>query len=137
MDSHLRIGSDFDQAFGRRPLALGHGLADHELLTVEAIAALAGQPSRRPIEHNLGNLARGRPGPATSSAAPQLVPRRDRPRRSRPTATGWCSKNIERDRRYNGPATRPSTRSSRTSPPGRAGCSEREGFIFLSGARTR
>ena len=43
-------------AYSRRPLAIRHELADHELLTVEALADLADFLPLESVEHNTGRL---------------------------------------------------------------------------------
>ena len=48
--------------FGREPFELHHTLSDHPLLTVDAIADLAGRLPEDHIEHNLGNVPEVLPG---------------------------------------------------------------------------
>ena len=46
----------FSDAFGRTSMPVGHGLAGHELLTLDAIARLAQGLPEASIEHNLGDV---------------------------------------------------------------------------------
>ena len=45
--------------YPERPVTLGHGLADHPLLTLPALVALAGRMRPGTVEHNLGALPVG------------------------------------------------------------------------------
>jgi hypothetical protein len=56
--------SAFSAAFGRGPIAVGHRLADHPLLTLEAIAQLADSLPAGSIERHRGDLPMVMPGGA-------------------------------------------------------------------------
>ena len=57
MQRHLEIDrTAFSNAFGREPLALGHGLRSHKLFSVEALAQLAERLAEDLVEHNVGDL---------------------------------------------------------------------------------
>jgi cupin superfamily protein len=57
MEDVLMIDSEaFAAAFGRGPLALGHRLTEHDLLTPEAIAELADVLPPSKVEHNRGDV---------------------------------------------------------------------------------
>src|SRR4051812_4579183 len=44
------------EALGRAPLAVRHSLADHPLLSVEALAGLADALPEASVEHNVGDV---------------------------------------------------------------------------------
>src|ERR1700682_5003174 len=55
--TQLRVPSaEFRSAFGQRPLLVEHDLADHPLLTTEAVADLADRLAVASVEHNRGSL---------------------------------------------------------------------------------
>jgi hypothetical protein len=129
VDSHLKIGSGFDQAFGRRPLALEHGLAEHELLTVDALADLAGSLPSDKVEHNVGNLPEVVEG---GDVAQSELPPAEIARTIETNGQWMVLKNIETDPRYNAllDAALDEVEPHVSSEEG--GMLQREGFIFLS-----
>jgi hypothetical protein len=48
--------TSFEQSFDRRPLRISHSLAEHPLLSLESLAALAESLPADLVEHNLGDL---------------------------------------------------------------------------------
>ena len=57
MGSLLEIdGSTFSDAFARRSIAVGHGLVDHPLFTLDAIAELADRLPPDSVRRERGNL---------------------------------------------------------------------------------
>ena len=51
--------ANFAEAYPERPTVLGHGLTDHPLLTLEALAELAGRIRPVDVEYNAGDLPVG------------------------------------------------------------------------------
>jgi hypothetical protein len=56
-EATIQIDADeFNRAFARTSMPVKHGLAGHELLTLEAVARLAQKLPEASIEHNLGDV---------------------------------------------------------------------------------
>ncbi len=127
--SHLDIDDAvFGSSYGRESCAVRHRVADHPLLTVEAIAQLAERLAEDRIEHNLGNL-------------PLVVGAAETPRASLPPweiargiETNGCwmvLKNIEADPAYR-ELLDVTLDEVAAHARGEGPMGQREGFIFLS-----
>jgi hypothetical protein len=88
--------ADFAAAYPESPAVLHHGLAEHPLLTLDALAALAGQLPDASIEYNRGNLplgVDGKPAPTGMGIEDTI--------RHIATSESWAVlKNIEQDPAY-------------------------------------
>ena len=119
----------FAAAFGKTPFPVRHRLADHPLLTVEAIARLADALPEASVEHNLGSVDAVLP----SGEAPRLDLSPGEIARGIDSNGCWMVlKNIEQVAEY-----RELLESSLAEvTPGVAeregGVRRREGFVFLS-----
>jgi hypothetical protein len=120
--------STFSAAFGRGPTAVGHTLADHPLLTLEAIAELADSLPPGSIERHRGDMPLVMPG-----GAPELD--------GRPSDTVlgiegngcwmvlWY---LEQSPEYAALLDRVLDDAESFLPPGAGNATQREAFLFLS-----
>ena len=118
--------------FLKQPFVLRHGLAGHPLFELPRLVELAKSMPRDRIEYNSGKVAIG--------VKPEDVPKIDRPAEdvisSIETANAWMViKNVEQDPEYR--ALLEAFVGDANLAAGRApgGCSDLEGFIFVSSAR--
>lgn len=86
----------FAAAYPETPLVIGHGLQDHPLLSLDALAQLAGRIPETSIEYNRGDLpigVDGKPGPTGLSITETILRIAE--------ANSWAVlKNIEQDEAY-------------------------------------
>lgn len=124
---HIEPGG-FAAAFGRRPFAVEHGLVDHPLLTLDAIAALADALPPSAVERHQADLPLVMPG-----GAPEVGGRPSDTVRGIATNGCWMVLwNVEQD-----PAGRGLLHDCLDEVEGHVGARDggmlqREGFLFLS-----
>jgi hypothetical protein len=119
----------FSEAFDNHPLGVSHRLADHPLLTVEAVAKLAETLPPESIEHNMGDLP--------TVVDPDAVERSELPvgEIARTIETNGCwmvMKNIEHEAAYRDLLNELLDSVSPLVEGRDGGMTDREGFIFLS-----
>jgi hypothetical protein len=118
----------FDAHFGKRPYAVRHNLAHHELLTVERVAELADHLPEASVEHNLGNVDKLVP----TGEAPRLDASPGEVARGIETNGCWMVlKNIEQDPAYRALLDAALDEVAPWSDR-EGGQTLREGFIFLT-----
>jgi Cupin superfamily protein len=129
VQQHLDIdGSSFADAFARRPLAVGHRLADDPLLSLDALAELADRLPRASIERHQADLGLMQPG-----GAPELEGPPSQTVREIETANTWMVLwYIEQDPAYKALLDETLDEVERHVGARHGGMRQRRGYIFIS-----
>lgn len=135
MTDWLQIdGDEFARSYGERPMAVGHGLVDHPLLTLDALAELADRMPADSVERNPANLplvlpGGGNPRGGVDSAGDRI--------RALAGANDWIVLwNVEQDRAYKALLDEVLDEADRLLAGRDGGICRREGFVFLSSANS-
>lgn len=133
--SQLQIdGGMMTRVFPREPFAIRHGLAGHRLLSLNALAELAGTMPRDRVEYNSGRLQPNQAPDSTPAIElePAEVVRRIH------TAGAWMVlKNVEHLPAYRQlieECLTDAARAAGVESPAALGMSDFQGFIFISSA---
>jgi hypothetical protein len=130
INAHLDIDPDkFLDAFDREPIGVAHGIGEHPLLEVEAVAVLAEHLPSQSVEHNLGNL----PSVVDPDEVEQsTLPPGEIARTIDSNGCWMVLKNIEQDSGYRELLEELLDSVSRVVATRDGGMTVQEGFVFLS-----
>jgi JmjC domain len=119
----------FDADFATRPFRVEHALADHPLLSLDSIGALADRVPEASVEHNRGNV----PEVVDADAVERVELTPGEIARTIDTNGCWMVlKNIEQDPQFKGLLDETLDQVAPLVAGREGGMRRREGFIFLS-----